>query len=157
MIKVFVLLASLMLAGGAMAQHYKWVDQKGKVQYGDTPPAGVKATPLRAPSVHTTPPAASAADAKAAAKKGPLAPADQEADYRKRQQDAEKERQKRAQAQQDAEGKRENCVRAQENLRTLETGRVSRSDSKGERYYLEDAQIAQETVKARQMVQQWCN
>jgi hypothetical protein len=31
-----------------------------------------------------------------------------------------------------------------------------RTDAKGERYYLDDAQIAQELSKARQDVQQWC-
>ena len=53
--------------------------------------------------------------------------------------------------------KRENCARAQESLRTLQSGlRISRIDSKGERYYLDDAQIAQETAKAQQAVQHWC-
>jgi hypothetical protein len=34
---------------------------------------------------------------------------------------------------------------------------VTRTDAKGERYYLDDAQIAQETARARQSAQQWCN
>jgi hypothetical protein len=75
----------------------------------------------------------------------------------KRQEDAQKEREMQAKAEQDAQIKRENCVRAQEYLRTMESGqRISRTDSKGERYYLDDAQIAQETAKARESVQQWC-
>jgi hypothetical protein len=53
--------------------------------------------------------------------------------------------------------KRQNCTRAQDALRTLESGqRVSRTDSKGERYFLDDAQAAQETARARQSVQEWC-
>jgi hypothetical protein len=53
--------------------------------------------------------------------------------------------------------KRENCARAQDALRTLETGqRVARTDTKGERYFLDDAQTAQETARARQSVQEWC-
>jgi hypothetical protein len=92
-----------------------------------------------------------------AAKKAALSPAEQEAEFRRRRLDAEKEREKQAQAEQQAEGKRENCTRAQELQRTLASGRVSRTDAKGERYYLDDRQLAQETAKARQSVEQWCN
>jgi hypothetical protein len=62
-----------------------------------------------------------------------------------------------AKTEQDAQVKRENCSRAQHALRTLESGqRISRTDSKGERYFLDEAQIAQETAKARESVGQWC-
>jgi hypothetical protein len=143
---------TLAFSAVAMAQQYKWVDGNGKVQYGDTPPPGVQATPVRPPSGAAAQPAAKAD------KKGPLTPAEQEAEYRKRQLEAGKEREKQAQLAQEAEAKKENCSRAQQNLRTLESGqRIARTDAKGERYYLEDAQIAQETAKARQGVQQWCN
>ena len=61
-------------------------------------------------------------------------------------------------ASQEAQAKKENCARAQEYVRTIESGqRISRTDAKGERYFLEDAQIAQEAARARQAVQQWCN
>jgi len=140
-----------------MAQHYKWLDERGRVQYGDSPPPGAKATRLGPPAAATAQPAPKEADAKAA-KKGPLTPAEQEAEFRKRQAEAAKEREKQAQATQEAQAKKENCSRAQESLRALESGqRIARTDAKGERYYLEDAQLAQETVKARQTVQQWCN
>jgi hypothetical protein len=40
----------------------------------------------------------------------------------------------------------------------MESGqRIARTDARGERYFLEDAQVAQEAAKARQAVQQWCN
>jgi hypothetical protein len=75
----------------------------------------------------------------------------------KRQEDTQKEREMQAKAEQDAQIKRENCARAQDVLRTMESGqRIARVDSKGERYYLDDAQIVQETAKARESVQQWC-
>jgi hypothetical protein len=152
--KTLLLAAACAFAAAAMAQQYKWVDKNGKVQYGDVPPPGVKATPLRpVPSA----PAAKAAEKSAAAKKGPQTPAEMEADYRKRQQEATKDREKQAQEEQAAADKRENCARAQEYLRTLQSGqRIARTDDKGERYFLEDAQIAQETAKARQAVQQSC-
>ena len=158
--RTFLLALACAFATTALAQQYKWTDKNGRVQYGDAPPPGVKATPLRPPAAAPAPapktPAAKAADPKAA-KKGPLTAAEQEAEYRKRQQDAAKEREKLAQEQQATEATKENCTRAQEALRTLQSGqRVARTDAKGERYYLEDAQIAQETAKAQQAVQQWC-
>ena len=138
----------VMFASLAAAQQYKWVDQNGKVQYGDVPPPGVKAQRLK-------PPPGGAAPAPAA-KKGETA-LSPEAAYRKRQEDAQKEREKDAQAGQETAAKRENCTRAQESLRTLESGqRIARTDAKGERYYLEDAQIAQETARARQLVKESC-
>ena len=42
-------------------------------------------------------------------------------------------------------------------MRTLETGRVARTDAQGERYFLDDDQLAQEIAKARQDVRDWCN
>ena len=142
----------VLFATAAAAQQYKWVDQNGKTQYGDVPPPGVKAQRLKPPP--GVPGAPSSAAGKKDEKAKPLSP---EAAYRKRQEDAQKENEKAAQAEQEAAAKRENCVRAQETLRTLESGqRISRTDAKGERYYLEDAQIAQETQRARQIVQQSC-
>ena len=51
----------LACSGLALAQQYKWVDADGKVRYGDVPPPGVKATPLRPP-----PPGVSSGSAPAA-------------------------------------------------------------------------------------------
>ena len=149
-----LLIAVLAFPAAAIAQQYKWTDERGRVQYGDAPPPGVKATPLRSVPGPATQ-AAAKPDAKD--KKGPMTPAEQDADFRKRQQESSKDREKQAQAAQQAEAKKENCQRAQEHLRTLESGqRISRTDSKGERYYLEDQQIAEEKTKARKMVQDWC-
>jgi hypothetical protein len=156
--RALLLIACLTFAAAATAQHYKWVDQNGRVQYGDTPPPGVKATPLRGAQAPISQPSAAAKnDDAGAASKGPMTTAEKEADFRRRQLEAEKDRQKQAQASQAAEDKRENCSRAHETQRSLETGRVSRTDAKGERYYLDERQIASETAKARQLVQQWCN
>lgn len=134
--KTFVFAAMALFAAAASAQQYKWTDKDGKVRYGDVPPPGVTTTTLKAPS---PPPAAAATpDAK---KNAPKA----------------KEPQKQAMTEEQLQVKRENCARAQESLRTLQSGlRISRIDSKGERYYLDDAQIAQETAKAQQSVQHWC-
>lgn len=154
MLRALLLIASLAFTGAAAAQ-YKWVDKDGRVQYGDTPPPGVKASPLRPARPPLAQPEPSAK--KDGAKKGPLTTAEKDAEFRKRQQEGEQDRVKQAKAQQEAEDRRENCARAQENLRVLESGRVARTDAKGERYYLDDVQLGQETVKARQIVRQSCN
>jgi hypothetical protein len=154
--KLFFLIL-LLAVPSAFAQQYKWRDADGKVRYGDVPPPGVKAERLKGPATGSAPaPAASAAKkdgAKDAAGKA-LTP---EQAFRKRQEDAEKDREKQAQADQAAQQKRENCEQAQTALRTLESGqRISRTDSKGERYFLDEAQVARETEKARQAVAQSC-
>ena len=141
--------AILLMTGPALAQQYRWVEN-GRVRYGDVPPPGVNATRLKGPTPPSSPPPGAAA-------KGPMSAAEKEADFRKRQQEAAKEREKQDLAAQDAAGKRENCERAQEYVRTIESGqRISRTDSKGERYFLDDAQRAQELNQARQAVKQWC-
>jgi hypothetical protein len=148
--KAIVLVVSILFATAAAGQQYKWVDKDGSVRYGDVPPPGVQATPLKAPASGS---AASASEAKKDAAKA-LTP---EQAFRKRQEDALKEREMEAKAEQDTQAKRENCSRAQDALRTLESGqRITRTDSKGERYFLDDAQVAQETAKARESVGQWC-
>ena len=147
--RILVTAALLAFSGAALAQQYKWVEN-GRVRYGDVPPPGVNATRLR-------PPPPGSAPAAAPRGKGPLSAAAKDADFRKRQQDAAKEREKQDLAAQDAAGKRENCERAQEYVRTIESGqRISRTDSKGERYFLDDAQRAQELDQARQAAKQWC-
>jgi hypothetical protein len=147
----FVLLLGFSVA--ALAQQYKWVDEKGRTQYGDTPPPGAKATRLRPPPPGSAP--APAAGAPAA--KGPMTAAEKEADFRKRQLEAEKEREKQDLAARDAAQNRETCERAREYVRVIESGqRITRTDAKGERYFLDDAQRADELAKARSVVSQAC-
>jgi hypothetical protein len=160
--KALLLITSLVFMGAAAAQH-KWVDQNGRIQYGDTPPTGARSSPLRTPVGPGYRPEAkqdqaSSDEAKTdEAKKAPMTTAEKEADFRRRQQEAEKDREKQAKAQEDLAVKRENCSRARENVRLLEGGRVARIDSKGERYFLDDTQLAQEAVKARRELQEWCS
>ncbi len=163
MMKTLMVLAGLLLAAAAGAQTYKWVDKNGRVQYGDTPPPGANAAPVRSaqrPSPPAPAPAAKSDDAKTAAakKSGPLTPAEQEAEYRKRQIEAQKEQEKHAAASKEAAVKKDNCERAQEYLRTLDSGqRISRTDASGERQFLDESAIAREKSQARQNVQAWCN
>ena len=158
MLKALALFAGLTFAGAAAAQ-YKWTDQNGRVQYGDAPPAGVNAAPMRgrpSPSPYSSSTSEPEAAEKKEDAKKPLTAAEQDAEFRKRRQAAEKDREKQAKAERESEDKRENCARAQDNVRVLEAGRVARTDNKGERYFLDDAQIGQELMRARQDVRDWC-
>jgi hypothetical protein len=141
----------------AQAQIKCWTDAAGKRACGDAPPPGAKITTLKAPAAGEAPPPAAAKDAKDA-KKGPLTPAEKEAENRKRQAEAKKTAEKADVERKDAEAKKENCDRAKDQLRMLESGtRISRTDAKGERYYLDDDQIAREAAQAREAVKGSCN
>ena len=143
--------AALAFAGGALAQQYKWIDKDGRVRYGDVPPAGVNAKPLRSPA---GPAAPAAKEPKAS-----LSPAEQEAEFRKRRLEAQKEQEKQAKAAQADQAKQQHCANAKQQLATLESGqRISTLDPRsGERTFLDDSQRATETAKARKAVAEWCN
>jgi hypothetical protein len=158
LLRSLLVVAIAACATSAIAQQYKWVDQNGKTQYGDTPPPGVKATRLRGPSGPAAPPASAASKDAKGEPKGPLTPAQQDAEFRKRQKEAEKAQEKEAKGADEAREKRENCANSQEQLRLLESGqRVSRTDAKGERYFIDDEQRAADVARARKNVQQWCS
>lgn len=156
--KIILFVGLCVAAGAAQAQIKCW-NEGGKRVCGDAPPAGAKVTTIQGPAAQPAAPSPAAKDGKdAPARKGPLTPAEQEQEFRKRQLEAKKNAEKAAAEQKDAALKRENCDRAKEYLNTLQSGqRIVRTDAKGERYYMDDAQIAQETGKARQAVQENCN
>jgi hypothetical protein len=152
---------AVVAAGTAHAQAYKWVDKNGRVGYGDTPPPGAKATPLRpvAPPASAPPAAASGKEAKddKNVKKGPLTPVEKELEFRRRMKEAQEAAAKADRERKAAEEAKVNCENSRQSLRTLESGqRVMRIDSKGERYYISDAQREQDIARAREATRQWC-
>lgn len=147
-------LALLYCASTAFAQMYRWVDKDGKTRYSDTPPTGVKAARLGAPASGSA--AAVPAESAKDAKKGPLTPAETEQGFRKRQEAARKDQEKSEQERQAQAEKAENCALAREQQRALESGRVARTNAAGERYYLDENQIAQEQAKTQKAIQQVC-
>ena len=161
MTRILILAVMLAFAATASAQMYRWVDKDGRVHYTSTPPPpGVHSRTLQAPAASPAAPASDDAAKDAGeknARKGPLTPAEQEQEFRKRQLEAQKASEKQAQAAKDAQAKQENCARAREALATLESGqRVSRANAQGERYFLDDDARARETEAARQGVRDWC-
>jgi len=156
--KILLLVSLCVATGAAQAQIKCWNDANGKRVCGDAPPAGAKVTTLSSPSGPSAPaPAAGAKDGAKAASKGPLTPAEQEQEYRKRQAEQAKAAEKSAQAQKEASAKQDDCNRAREALNQLQSGqRIARTDASGERYFLDDNQIAAEAAKARQVAKDAC-
>lgn len=142
-------IVAMAIATGVAAQQFRWVDKDGRVQYGDTPPPGVKATRLKPPPPGTAPSSAAKKDGEKA-----LSP---EAAFRKRQQEKEAEDKKSAQTASDNAQRRENCESAQAQVRSIQSGqRMSTTNQQGERVYLDDQQIAAELERANRAVSQNC-
>ncbi len=160
--RIVIALCMLAFAAGVQAQQFRWVDKNGKVQYGDTPPPGVKATSMKPPAGPAAQPAAPASkdakDAKDAKKSsGPMTPKEQEEAFRKRQEEQKKAAEKSAKAQEDEVKKRQNCDNARARLRDLESGtRIASTNDKGERVFMDDAARQKEIAGARQSASEWC-
>jgi hypothetical protein len=149
--RTLLLLVVMGFTASASAQQFRWVDKDGRVQYGDTPPPGVKATRLKPP------PSGSAPAPSSAAKKDGEKPLSPDAAFRKRQQEKEEADKKASQQATDAETRRMNCVAAQAEVRSIEGGhRISTTDKSGERVYLDDDQRGRELERARRAAASWC-
>lgn len=164
-------LAASALTTPAMGQ-WAWKDDNGRVVYSDRPPpAGVKSDRIvRQPSNAQTvlpsqPGPAAAATATTqpasdprAASSGPRSLAEQEMEFRKRQQERADAERKAQEEQMKSAAKAAECERARGYLRVLEEGgRVARTDSSGNREFLDDAQRASEVDRTKKVVQQACS
>ena len=141
-----LLAAAMFLASSAGAEIYHWKDQNGKTVISDQPPMGQ--TPAKKIGDTGT-------GDNASSKQPSLAERDME--FRKRQKEAQERAEKEKKETVAADDKKENCQNAREQLRLLESGeRIALRDDKGERYYLDDAQRAQETDKAKRFIESQC-
>ena len=149
--RALLLIAAAGFAAAAFAQQFRWVDKDGRVQYGDVPPPGVKATRLRPPPPGSAP--APAAGAKKDEKA--LSP---EAAFRKRQQEREEAEKKAAQEARDSDTRRANCSAAQAQVRQIQSGqRIATVNAAGERVFLDDESRARELERAQRAVSENCN
>ena len=138
--------ASLLFAIAAQAQIYQWQDENNRTVISDMPPTG-KVRQQRKIEAET--PAANATADKTAA--------DRELEFRKRQKESREAAEKAEKEQRASTQKKEDCETARRALQVLESGeRLALRDSKGERYFMDDAQRAQEIAKARESVQVHC-
>ena len=125
-ISLAVALCALALAAlPAAAALYKRTDENGRLVYGDTPPAGVKAERVNAPP----PPADPNAVREMATK---------DAEIKARQRSRAEADAKAEKAQADAKTKGERCAQIRGNIQTMRSdAQVYRFNDKGEKIYLE--------------------
>jgi len=119
----------------ALATMYKWVDENGRVTYGDTPPAGVKAERLSTSIAPSDPNAVRDLATK-------------DAEIKKRQQQRVDEAAKEDKSRAEINLARRQCQQAEGRLKALRTDtNVYQYNEKGERVYLDaaarDTEIAQ--------------
>jgi hypothetical protein len=162
MIRFALFAFALFAAAGAQAQVYKCLDASGRTVYRQDPcPPSMTRESMQKGAIAPAPAAAPADAAKAGkgdAKKGPMTPVEQEQAFRQRQQDAAKASKDADEKAAQAKIKEQNCNNARQRLATYSMGgRITTVDANGERYYLEDSQIAAEKAKAQADVSAQCN
>jgi hypothetical protein len=161
MTRLCLLLCTLLGATQAYAQVYKCVDEKGKTVYSQSPcPAGSTTKMMGAKPAPAPEPAAKDAAAKGDPSK-PAAKDDKkgtpEEEFQKRQQARQEADKKAADQLAEQQRKQEECRRAREQVSQFDMGgRIARLDSQGERYFLDDNQIAQERAKWQAQADQAC-
>jgi hypothetical protein len=148
------LLAAVLVALPAGAQLYKWTDANGRVQYSDKPPPpGAKGQAVQGNNISTVP--GTSAGGTAAA---PKSTADLQQDFRKRQAEQEEAQKKALKSAEEQRAKQANCQQAQRQLTALQSGqRMTAFDEKGERRFLEDAEIQQAIQRTQGDVARLCN
>ncbi len=178
-----LLLCVIMLPTLATAEIYKWKDKDGKMRYSDVPPpSNIKQEALygkKTPKpTGLNPLAAVEGDATAAmnkdkattakdkavadksnldARKADKAPPSKEEAATKRAKDAEQQKKVDESKQAELNIKQENCKAAKSNLATYTNGgRIAKTNEKGEREYLGDADVSQGKTDAQKDVDKYC-
>lgn len=145
---------SVVLAGGADADVYKWVDKDGKVQYSDSPPLSGDAKKMK----RKTKEAANAVPASSgAAAKPATSIADQELEFRKRKMGQEEAEKKKLAEKELAEKNKGYCSNLRGELQSNKDGRrIVKYSEKGERQFLDDAERAKSRTELEQAIARDC-
>lgn len=133
------------------AQTYQWRDSSGRLVVSDRPPP---ASARDAKSVGTSAPPSTSAPQSTDSQK---TTAEQDMEFRKRQQETREKSDKDAKEAAQAAQLRETCERARTHLQALESGRrMILPDGKGGETFLEDAQRGDEVERARNAIAESC-
>ena len=155
-VSVIIAAGSCVLAVGAYAAAFKWVDEQGVTHYGEKPPPGQKAQ-----QVQVRPGAPSAAPASKDKESARTPLQDQERDFQQRRiERLEKEREEekqQARARAEAQQIKERCIAARNNLEGLQKDVPAyRLDEKGGRQYIDDKKRAAEIARAKKDISAYC-
>jgi hypothetical protein len=162
--------ATGLLALPAEAQ-WKWKDKSGRVQYSDLPPppgtpdadilgrpgAGARRPVPASPAALEA--AGLAASGAVAASAPALQPRTADPELEAKRKIAEQEQQKKVKELEAklASAKADNCARAKGSLQTIDSGiRLARTNEKGEREFLDDAQRGAERKRAQDAIASDC-
>jgi hypothetical protein len=156
-----ILLVGVWAAGPAAAQ-WQWRSADGSITASDRPPPrdipdkDILKRPR--PETRRTPPPGAAASAPVAAPaSAPTTALEREVQARKRIADQEQVAKAKADEERQSAARTSNCRNARSALASLESGvRVTRTNEKGEREFLDDSARAEETRRARDTIAQDC-
>ena len=141
----------------ALGELYKWTDPGGRVHYSDQPPPPNIKEPVTAKPRRQTSPTA-APEAAGAAAAAPKSYVEQNAEFNRRRVEAAEREAAEKKAVQEAAEKKKNCELSKVQLARAQSGaRITRYNDKGETVYLNDAEIAQEIARTKQVADSWCN
>ncbi|MFM9969598.1 MAG: DUF4124 domain-containing protein [Burkholderiales bacterium] len=133
----------------ALAQVYKWVDEKGVTHYGSKPPQGRKAQVVE--EKLATPPNPKSPSARPPDWKS------EEADFQERRLKAERAEQVEAERKTGEERQRRACFEARDNLARMRASpRIYRLNEKGERVFYDDAEREASISRVEKLVAQRC-
>jgi hypothetical protein len=151
---------ALLAAPAGAQQLYKYVGPDGRVQYTDRPPPGAqnveKVTGSRVSTVG--PSAATAATGEGAAKSGaPKTAAEQEQAFRQRRTEAEANAKKQEKIAQENRSNNEQCNALRRSLAGMQAGgRIAQPNEQGERIFLDDTQMQNETARLQREIATNC-
>lgn len=133
------------LEDGLAAGVYRWVDEQGKVHYGDRPPKKAASTPIEIESAPVP------------------APDDDERRRKTRrlldamESERDRDKQEAAQARADKARQETNCRSARRRVELYQrANNISRRGPDGERTYLSEKEREQALAQARSLVDRWC-
>ena len=146
--RLIILAFAAALAPAAVAQLYKYVDKDGKTVYSDTPPANTDSKRIEVPSSRPTdaPPAA-----------GPKSAVERDKDLEKgRKAVAEKQKKSGEEAARVAQNELR-CTQLKSNYETYsQGGRIHKTNDKGERELMSDAEIDSARERTRREMEEAC-
>ncbi len=133
------------LEAGLAAGVYRWVDEQGKVHYGDRPPKKEASTPIE---IESAPVPAPDDDERRRKTRRLLEAIESERDRNK---------QEEAQAKADKARQETNCRSARRRVELFQrANNISRRGPDGERTYLDEKEREQALAQARSLVDRWC-
>jgi len=158
LLRATLLGVALALPAASFAQ-WQWIDKDGRKVFSDqSPPADIPAKNILkqpGPRGRSVAPAEPAAAPKPAAPK--LSGKEKELEDKKKQAEAAEAEKKKEQEEQVARDRAENCTRAKSAKATLDSGvRLTRTNDKGEREFLDDTQRAAEAKRLDAVIARDC-